>query len=113
MSENLIDRKTFDDLKKMVGEDFIGELVDTYFEDSPLLMAELHKALDEGDAGAFRRAAHSLKSNSASLGASSLAAMAKELEDRGRDGQLEAAEPKVRELETAYEKAAEELKTLL
>ena len=113
MSENLIDQKTFDALKLMVGEDFIEELVDTYLEDSPQLLAELRKGLDQGDAGAFRRAAHSLKSNSASLGASKLAVIAKELEERGRDGLLEGAEPKVRELETAYEKAAEELKSLL
>jgi len=113
MSDNPIDQNTLDELKKMVGEDFISELVETYFEDSHQLIADLHRALDQGDADLFRRSAHSLKSNSASLGASRVASIAKDLEFMGRDSQLDAAQPKLDALETAYAKAAEELKALL
>lgn len=113
MSDNPIDQNTLDDLTKMVGEDFIGELVETYFEDSHQLLTVLHRALAERDAALFRRAAHTLKSNSASLGASRVAAIAKDLESMGRDSQLDEAKPKLDDLETAYALAAEELKALL
>jgi HPt (histidine-containing phosphotransfer) domain-containing protein len=72
MTEQVIDRTTFDQLKEMMGADFIGELIDTYLEDSPQLIAALNRALASGDCESFRRAAHSLKSNSASFGAAGL-----------------------------------------
>ncbi len=113
MSEAAIDQTTYDDLKKMVGEDYIGELVETFFEETPGLLEEMRLALDDGDANAFRRSAHSLKSNSASFGATQLELMARDLEYMGRDGQLDEARPKMPEMETAYARAAKALKTLL
>ncbi len=113
MSEAIIDQATFASLTQLVGDDFIAELVATIIEETPGLLAEMNQALDEGDADAFRRAAHSLKSNSASFGALPLAALARELEFMGRDGQLEEAGPKLPELEVAYEEAAEALRGLL
>jgi HPt (histidine-containing phosphotransfer) domain-containing protein len=113
MGEAIIDRTTFDNLTQLVGADFIGELVATFFEETPGLLAEMSQALDEGDGEAFRRATHSLKSNSASFGAMPLAALARELEFMGRDGQLDEAAAKLPALETAYEQTVEALKALL
>jgi HPt (histidine-containing phosphotransfer) domain-containing protein len=113
MSEAIIDQATFDNLTQLVGDDFIGELVATFFEETPGLLAEMSQASDDGDAEAFRRAAHSMKSNSASFGAMQLASLARELEFMGRDGLLDEAALKMPELEAAYEQAAEALKALL
>ena len=113
MSEAVIDQATFDGLVDLVGADFIGELAQTFFEEAPGLLAEMSQALDEGDAGAFRRAAHSLKSNGDSFGAVRLTSLARELETMGRDGRLDEAGPKLPQLEAAYEEAAEALKALL
>ena len=52
-----------------MGAEFIGELIDTYCQETPQLIAALQQALAQGDAPAFQRAAHSIKSTSASLGA--------------------------------------------
>ncbi|MGB3716486.1 MAG: Hpt domain-containing protein [Candidatus Promineifilaceae bacterium] len=113
MSEAVIDQTTYDDLKKLVGEDFIGELVETFFEEAPGLLAEMRQALDGGDAEVFRRSAHSLKSNSASFGATQLASLARDLEYMGRDSQLDEARKKMPELEAAYARAVKALKALL
>jgi HPt (histidine-containing phosphotransfer) domain-containing protein len=113
MSEALIDQATFNSLVELVGDDFIGELAQTFFEEAPGLLAEMGRALDDGDADAFRRAAHSLKSNGDSFGAVRVTSLARELETMGRDGRLDEAGPKLPQLQTAYEEAAEALKALL
>jgi HPt (histidine-containing phosphotransfer) domain-containing protein len=109
---DVIDQTTFDDLKDMVGDDFIGELVDTFLEESPGLFEQMNQALEDGDAATFQRAAHSLKSNSASFGAQPLEALARDLETMGRDGRLAEAAPKMSELEAAYEEAVGALKEM-
>jgi len=113
MSETIIDQAAFASLTDLVGDDFIGELVETFFEEAPGLLAEMGRALDKGDAAALRRAAHSLKSNSESFGATRMATLTRELETMGRDGRLDEARPKLAQLEAAYEEAREALKALL
>jgi HPt (histidine-containing phosphotransfer) domain-containing protein len=80
MSAAVIDPHTFDELQANAGADFVAELVDTFAEEAPPLLAELRSALAAGAAERFRRAAHSLKSNSSTFGAHRLAALARELE---------------------------------
>jgi HPt (histidine-containing phosphotransfer) domain-containing protein len=112
MSSSQIDMATFEELKQMSGADFIGELVDTFLEDGPKLISELKAALKIGDAEAFRRAAHSLKSNGATFGANGLSQLAKELEMIGKENRLADAGDKLTALETSLTLAAAELKGL-
>ena len=107
---SVIDRNAFEDLKQMAGADFIGELINTFLEDAPQLIAQLHSALAANDAETFRRAAHSLKSNAASFGANHLSALAKELEMLGRENKLNEVGGKIKVLEEAYQVAAQEIK---
>ena len=104
-----IDEKTFQGLQQSSGADFVGELIDTFLEDSTRLVAELHSSLRAQDAETFRRAAHSLKSNAATFGANELAALARELEDFGRAKDLQIGD-RLTALEQAYRNAADELK---
>jgi HPt (histidine-containing phosphotransfer) domain-containing protein len=80
-----IDRDTFRALQDAAGADFVGELVATFLEEAPKMLATLREALAAGDADAFRRTAHSLKSNALTFGAQSLAAKARELEATARE----------------------------
>jgi HPt (histidine-containing phosphotransfer) domain-containing protein len=80
MSVPTIDRATFDALSDATGADFARELVDTFLEEAPAMLNDLRDALATNDADRFRRAAHSLKSNSLTFGALTLGAMARELE---------------------------------
>ena len=107
-----IDMSTYSDLQATVGAEFVGELIDTYCEETPRLLLELQAALSCGETEAFRRAAHSIKSSSASLGALPLAALARELEGLGREGRMDEAPPRMEPLRTAYletERALREL----
>ena len=80
MDPAAIDPHVFDELQANAGADFVRELVDTFAEEAPRLLAELRSALAAGAAERFRRAAHSLKSNSHTFGATKLAERARALE---------------------------------
>ena len=100
----VIDRVVLDSLLESVGGDgeFLAELLDTYYEDTPQQFAVMHEALEAGNAEDFRRAAHSLKSNSANFGAINLSAKAKNLEEMGKTGQLEDAASHLEDAEAEY-----------
>jgi HPt (histidine-containing phosphotransfer) domain-containing protein len=100
----VIDQAALNDLLESTGGDpeFLGELIDAYVSDSAELLATLHRALAGGDAAGVRRAAHSLKSNSANFGARSLASQCQELEDRSKAGELEDAADRIAGIEAEY-----------
>jgi len=83
MATPVIDPHTFDELQANAGADFVAELVDTFAEEAPPLLDELRSALAAASAERFRRAAHSLKSNCSTFGATRMAAMARALETDG------------------------------
>ena len=100
MTDAAIDAHTFDELQANAGADFVAELVDTFAEEAPPLVAELHGALAAGAAERFRRAAHSLKSNSSTFGATRLATLARELELAGLPADASGIDALERELAT-------------
>ena len=75
-----IDPTTFRELQETAGAEFVTELVTTFLEEAPLMLEELRRAQAAGNADRFRRAAHSLKSNSQTFGATALGAQARALE---------------------------------
>ena len=88
MSDSPINQATLDELIIGTDADFVRDLIDTFLDDTPKMLGEMRQALTTHDAETFRRAAHSLKSNSASFGAMQLSAQAKELEMLGKTGNL-------------------------
>ena len=112
MTEPTIDRATYDELKDTAGADFVAELVDTFLTEAPSILAELRRAYAAGDADAFRRAAHSLKSNGNTFGARAFAAMAKELELSGMAPVQAAAGAPLSALEEEYGRVARALTEL-
>lgn len=94
----MIDTQTFAELQDNAGSDFVVELVDTFAEEAPQLLAELRSSFASGAADPFRRAAHSLKSNSNTFGASALAEMARSLELGGLPVTAEPIEALAQEL---------------
>jgi HPt (histidine-containing phosphotransfer) domain-containing protein len=110
---SVIDLSTFEALKDAMGADFMTELVQTYFDETPQLFSKLQDALANQDCDGFRRAAHSIKSTSISFGALELGRLAKELEFLGRDSNLTDAPEKVKNLETRYGSVQQALKELV
>ena len=108
----VIDKTTFDELKEMSGDDFINELIDTFLEDAPKMIADINSGFATNNADIFRRAAHSMKSNAATFGASQLAALSKELETLGKESKLNEAGDKLQALDEAYASVSAELQGL-
>jgi CheY-like chemotaxis protein len=111
-SAGAIDPTAFDRLTATMGARFTAELIDTFFEDARELIAAMRRALTETDLDGFRRAAHSLKSNSATLGATGLAELARELETLARARSLAGAEERLGRLAGEYEAVARALEEL-
>jgi HPt (histidine-containing phosphotransfer) domain-containing protein len=104
MPDSPLDGATFAELLETIGGDreFLAELVQTYLADCPALFAELRGALAGGDAGGVRRAAHTLKSTSATFGAGELAAQCREIEAAATAGSLAGLEARVDQAVASY-----------
>jgi len=79
----VIDSAAWTELEQTAGADFVGELVQTFLEEGPVMLQQLRDAHAAGQADDFRRSAHSLKSNGLTFGALGFAAKARALEQGG------------------------------
>jgi PAS domain S-box-containing protein len=107
-----IDRVAFERLTATMDGAFVTELIDTFLDDARGLIASIRRAMVETDRDAFRRAAHSLKSTSESLGATDLANFARELENIGRSGVLSDVGDRIERLAALYELVTRDLGAL-
>jgi HPt (histidine-containing phosphotransfer) domain-containing protein len=112
MTPDAIDLAVFRELQDTAGADFVVELVGTFLEEGPVMLAELRSARDAADAERFRRTAHSLKSNSVTFGATTLGALARALELRGLDADPSRDVAAIAAIEVAYADAAVMLQEL-
>jgi signal transduction histidine kinase/DNA-binding response OmpR family regulator len=62
----------------------VARVIDLFNRDAPGLVAEMRRSAAAGDAEALRKAAHVLKSTSATVGATTLAAHCREIEEYAR-----------------------------
>ena len=107
-----IDPATFGELQASAGDEFVAELVATFAEETPRILAELRAARADNNADAFRRAAHSLKSNSATFGARAPEALARALELAGLAADPARDQAAIDALQAALDSAAAALKEL-
>jgi len=110
--DDAIDRATFDELASSAGADFARELAGTFLADAPRMLAALRAAFEGGDTVAFRRTAHSLKSNAQTFGAFALGSRAKALETTGLDAVRAAGGTPLDDLEREYARVAAALAEL-
>jgi len=108
MPAPVIDATVYADLQAATGAEFVIELVQTFFEEAPRTLGELQAALADGSAERFRRAAHSLKTNALTFGATRLADQARALELGGLPDDASALDA----LRTAYAEAAAALQEM-
>ena len=83
------DPAPLDDLLEAMGEagpELVRSLVVTFLDEAPRLLAAAAEAEGAGRNKEVQRAAHSLKSSSAALGALRLSSACRELETAARDG---------------------------
>ena len=77
-------------------------MIDAFLADAPELNATLRRSLDSRNDEELRRAAHTLKSNGATLGAEEFAELCRTLEQRAKSGELDGASELVDRIEQAY-----------
>jgi len=94
--EKVLDPAALSSLSDIMGGDkYMFELIDSFLEDAPQLLADMQKALEEECAGDLRLAAHSLKSNCADFGAAVLSNLCRDLENLGKAEDLDGAGEKL------------------
>ena len=81
---------------------FVRELISTFLSDAPHLVKTLRSSLDHHNSEELRRAAHTLKSNGRTFGATALASLSEELELSAQTGMLAGAGDLVGRVENEY-----------
>ena len=76
-------------LARDVGPDTVTDLIDLYVVDAPRHVADIGRAVANRDTAVMRRAAHSLKSTAAMVGALPLADTCREIERLAREEKLD------------------------
>ncbi|MEM7515384.1 MAG: Hpt domain-containing protein [Planctomycetota bacterium] len=109
---NVIDLSVIEMLRELGGDDDPGlvvELIDLFLADAPSRIEEIQTGLRTGDFELLERAAHTLKSSSANLGARELSQICLELEDMGRKAEASSADQHAERAQSAFEKTQEAL----
>ncbi|MNR79952.1 Signal transduction histidine-protein kinase BarA [compost metagenome] len=96
----------------MFGADF-AELVDLFLADSPKRFVLLHEAILTNDAPTVTKFAHVLCGSTSSIGATTLAALCRELEIRAKNNLLSDAPLRLTEIELEYARIDKKLRAML
>lgn len=112
MDENLIDPEEWEMFTSIGDLPTINELLDLFLSDSPELIEQMRSGIAESNIEQVRRAAHSLKSNSASFGARKLSGASRDLEMLAKGGSLNDAASKLDAIEAEYTQLLPELARL-
>jgi HPt (histidine-containing phosphotransfer) domain-containing protein len=106
-----LDQAALTALLEAVGDDseFVGELVDTYLADAPVLLAAMRAAIEAGSGADLLRPAHTLKGNSLNLGAQELAEISRSLEQAAKGDDLADAPARLDDAEAEYGRVVEAL----
>jgi CheY-like chemotaxis protein len=90
-------------------EELFAEIVTAFCKECPERIAQIRDALIRGDAKLLQRAAHTIKGNAGTVGAPSVAALARRLEEMGESGETTGAEQLTGKLESALDHLQREL----
>jgi len=111
----IFDPRVLRELYDMMGGEkaLLEDLIGTFEQDTPLLLQELSEAVAHNDSEQLERAAHPLKSSSASLGAMRLSAQVTELETLGRQIPADQLGQQVVAIHQAYQDGCEQMQQFL
>lgn len=109
-----LDPAALDRLLDMTGGDpeFLDELIQTYLDDAVVQLAGMRAVAGADSPQELIRPAHSLKGNSASVGATRLEELCRQLEADARAGSIERAAERVGAAEAEFERVRAELTAL-
>jgi two-component system, sensor histidine kinase and response regulator len=109
-----VDPAALDRLLVMTGGDpeFLDELIQTFVEDAVVQLDAMRSAAETGANADLVRPAHSLKSNSANMGAERLSDLCRGLEADARAGAVDRAIDRVAETANEFERVRAEITAL-
>jgi HPt (histidine-containing phosphotransfer) domain-containing protein len=109
-----LDPKALNNLLSVLGGEFsyLEELIDSFLEEAPTLLAEMEQYVKSGDTEGTRRLAHSLKSNGMDFGAQEFAQLCKELEMLWKSGALDGAGELAAKIMAEYERTVTALEAV-
>jgi signal transduction histidine kinase/DNA-binding response OmpR family regulator len=114
--DNIINRQALDNIRALSptsGDALLERVLHAFLRDTPKHLHTIRLAIANDDAEQLRKAAHSLKSSSANIGASALADRSKELEQLGRNHTTAGAAPLLADMEHSFQAARQALGALL
>jgi len=114
-ASGVLDAQVLQGLRELGGDDDPGlllEVVGMFLEDAPLRMREIEQALQRGDLKLLERAAHSLKSASANVGAMALSGLCRRIEESARMSSTQGVADLVQESTRAWVAAEAALRAI-
>jgi len=100
-------------LSRDAGDVLVQKVINAYMGDTPRHLHGLRQAVNARDAGNVRRIAHGLKSASANIGAARLAVLCRDLEQLGRNGNVDGAASLLADMEREFQSVRQSLHALL
>ena len=106
-SDEVLDRQVLDqlsDLQSTEDPELLTRVLTMYVVESPKAMAKLKQAVADGDAPEITRTAHSLKSTSANVGATTMSKLCADLQAAGKIADLGAARTLLARADAEYDR---------
>ena len=111
----VLDMRVIADLRELGGvEDpgLLAELIELFLKDAPERIGEVESGLASGEIKLVERAAHTLKSSSANIGAVNLSDICKRIEAHARNLERDAITPLLAETSRSFAEAESALRAL-
>jgi len=113
---DIINRHALDNIRALSatgGDALLQRVIHAYVDDTPQQFHTLRLAIEALNTGNIRKAAHSLKSSSANVGAEALAQLCREMEKLGRTDTTEGASGILTDMEQEFQAVRHSLSAIL
>jgi len=115
-ADSLINHQALNNIRALSpanGSALLERVLHAYLRDTPGHLNTLRNAIAARDTGSLRKAAHSLKSSSANVGAEALAQLCKDMEQLGRNDIIDGTDNLLAALEREFQSASQALGAIL
>ena len=116
LQEPLINRQALENIRALSasnGDALLERVLQAYLADTPTHLRTIKSAIDSGSTVQIRKAAHSLKSSSANVGADALAQRCREMEQLGRNDTTAGAAALLDDMERSFQAVRQALGAIL
>jgi len=114
--DDIIEQQALDNIRALSpanGDALLERVLQAFLHDTPAQLQAIRQAIVSDNAGQMRKAAHSLKSSSANVGAQALAQRCKDVEQLGRNNTTAGAAALLAEMERSFQAARQALGAML